>query len=181
MCLVLGIPVKHSAVVRSTRSLATSSLRQEAARDEQLNRLLGGYFDRGKQTLECNYQVVPLLTDTRGPLNTLPLKTRYLFSHEQFQKTLCDSFDCAKETQHLQLKPWISSEKEDAFEQQIAGRWHIITLQEASDYVDHELLTNRFHMTHHAGCAKLENKDTFYTNIDVKSIYLHDTRRDLPA
>ena len=24
------------------------------------------------------------------------------------------------------------------------------------------------------------NKDTCYTNIDVKSIYLHDTRRDLP-
>ena len=24
------------------------------------------------------------------------------------------------------------------------------------------------------------SKDTFYANIDVKSIYLHDTRRDLP-
>ena len=71
--------------------------------------------------------------------------------------------------------------KEDAFEQQIAGRRHIITLQEASEYVDHELLTNRFHVTHYAGCAILFNKDTFYTNIDVKSIYLHDTRRDLPA
>ena len=70
--------------------------------------------------------------------------------------------------------------KEDAFEQQIAGRWHIITLQEASDYVDHELLTNRFHVTHYAGCAALFNKDTFYPNVDVKSICLHDTRRDLP-
>ena len=50
--------------------------------------------------------------------------------------------------------------KEDAFEKQIAGRWHIITLQEASDYVDHELLTNRFHVTHYAGCAVLFNKDT---------------------
>ena len=37
--------------------------------------------------------------------------------------------------------------KEDAFEKQIAGKWHIITLQEASEYVDHELLTNRFHVT----------------------------------
>ena len=70
--------------------------------------------------------------------------------------------------------------KEDAFEQQISGRWHIITLQEASDYFDHELLTNRFHVTHHAGCAILFNKDTFYLNVDVKSIYLHDTRRGLP-
>ena len=70
--------------------------------------------------------------------------------------------------------------KEDAFEQKIAGRLHIITLQEASDYVDHELLTNRFHVTRYAGCAVLFNKDTFYPNVDVKSIYLHDTRRDLP-
>ena len=31
-----------------------------------------------------------------------------------------------------------------------------------SDYVDHELLTKRFHVTHHAGCAVLFNKDTFY-------------------
>ena len=70
--------------------------------------------------------------------------------------------------------------KEDAFEQQIAGRWHIITLQEASDHVDRELLTNRFHVTHYAGCAVLFNKDTFYLNVDVKSIYFHDTRRVLP-
>ena len=70
--------------------------------------------------------------------------------------------------------------KEDAFEKQIAGRWHVITLQEASEYVDHDILTGRFHVTHCAGCAILFNKDTFYTNIDVKSIYLHDTRRDLP-
>ena len=70
--------------------------------------------------------------------------------------------------------------KEDAFEKQIAGRWHVITLQEASEYVDHYILTSRFHVTHYGGCAILFNKDTFYPNIDVKSIYLHDTRRDLP-
>ena len=32
-------------------------------------------------------------------------------------------------------------------------------------------------MTHFAGCAVLFNKDTFYPDISVKSIYLHDTRR----
>ena len=53
-------------------------------------------------------------------------------------------------------------------------------MQEASDYVDHELLTNRFHVTLHAGGAVLFNKDTFYPNVDVKSIYIHDTRRELP-
>ena len=53
--------------------------------------------------------------------------------------------------------------------------WHVITLQEASEYVDHDILTGRFHVTHCAGCAILLNKDTFYPDI-----YLHDTRRDLP-
>ena len=30
--------------------------------------------------------------------------------------------------------------KEDAFEKQIAVKWHIVTLQEASDFVDHDIL-----------------------------------------
>ena len=62
-------------------------------------------------------------------------------------------------------------------EKQIAGKWH--TLQEASDCVDHDILQERFHVTHYAGCAILFNKDTFYPDISVKSIYLHDTRRGL--
>ena len=69
---------------------------------------------------------------------------------------------------------------EDAIEKQIAGKWHLITLQEASDYVDHAILHERFCVTHFAGCAVLFNKDTIYANVDVKSIYLHDTRRTLP-
>ena len=40
--------------------------------------------------------------------------------------------------------------KEDAFVKQIEGKWHVITLQEASDCVDHDILTKRFHVTHHA-------------------------------
>ena len=56
----------------------------------------------------------------------------------------------------------------------------IITLQEAIEYVDHELLTNRFHVTHRGGCAVLFNKDTLFPDVKVKSIYLHDTRRELP-
>ena len=69
--------------------------------------------------------------------------------------------------------------KEDAIEKQIAGRWHPTTLQEAFDYVNHAILHERFYVTHFAGCAVLFNKDTFYANIDVKSIYLHDTTRPL--
>ena len=67
--------------------------------------------------------------------------------------------------------------KDDAFEKQIAEKLHIVTLQEASDYVDHDILQERFHVTHYAGCAILFNKDTFFPDINVKSIYLHDTRR----
>ena len=70
--------------------------------------------------------------------------------------------------------------KEDAFEKQIGGKWHVITLQEAIEYVDHDILTNRFHVTHYGGCAILFNKDIFYPRTEVKSLYLHDTRRDLP-
>ena len=69
--------------------------------------------------------------------------------------------------------------KEDAIEKQIVGKWHIITLQEASQYVEHEILRERFHVTHFAGCAILFNKDTFYPDISVQSVYLHDTRRTL--
>ena len=52
--------------------------------------------------------------------------------------------------------------REGAIEKQIAGKWHVITLQEAIEHVDHELLTNRFHVTHYGGCAVLLNKDTFF-------------------
>ena len=70
--------------------------------------------------------------------------------------------------------------KEDAFGKQIAVKWHIVTLQEASDCVGRDILQERFHGTHCAGCAILFNKDTLYPDISVKSIYFHDTRRDLP-
>ena len=63
---------------------------------------------------------------------------------------------------------------EDAIEKQIAGKWHLISLQEASDYVDHAILHERFYVIHFAGCAVLF---TSYPYVDVKSIYLHDTRR----
>ena len=52
--------------------------------------------------------------------------------------------------------------KDNAIEKQIAGKWHLITLQEACDYVEHEILHERFHVTHFAGCAILFNKNTFF-------------------
>ena len=69
---------------------------------------------------------------------------------------------------------------EGAIEKQIAGKWHLISLQEASDYVIHAILHERFNVTHFAGRAVLFNKDTFYPDIRVNSMYLHDTRRVVP-
>ena len=66
---------------------------------------------------------------------------------------------------------------EDAIENKIAGKWNIVTLQEASDFVEHKILHVRFHVTHFAGCAIHFNKDTFFPDISVESIYIHDTRR----
>ena len=66
--------------------------------------------------------------------------------------------------------------KEGATDRLIAGKWHIITLPEAIEYLEHDFLTNRFHVTHYGGCAVLFNKDTFFSDIKVSSFYLHDTR-----
>ena len=41
--------------------------------------------------------------------------------------------------------------REGAGEKQIAGKWHTITMQEAIEHVDRELLANRFHVTLHRG------------------------------
>ena len=66
--------------------------------------------------------------------------------------------------------------KEGAIEKHIAGKWHIITQQEAVEYLEREFLTNRFNVTHNGGRAVLFNKDTFFSDIKVSSFYLHDTR-----
>ena len=67
-------------------------------------------------------------------------------------------------------------EKEGAIEKQIAVKWHTNTLQDAIEYMDHEFLTTRFHVTHCGGCAILFNKDALFPDIKVSSIYLHDLR-----
>ena len=74
------------------------------------------------------------------------------------------------------LNPGPRRGKEGAIEKHIAVKWHIVTLQEAIEYLEHELLTNRSHVTHYGDCAILFNKDTFSSDIKVSSIYLHDTR-----
>ena len=75
--------------------------------------------------------------------------------------------------------PGLRRGKEDAFEKQIAGKWLVITLLEACEHVNHDILTNRFHVTHCGGCAVFFNNETFHPNFDIKSVYFHDTKRDL--
>ena len=47
--------------------------------------------------------------------------------------------------------------KEEAIDKHIAGKWHIITLQESIECLDHEYMTNRFYVTHCRVCAVLFN------------------------
>ena len=58
-----------------------------------------------------------------------------------------------------------------ATEVHIAGKWHIIALQEAVEYLQHEYLMNHFYITHFAGCAVQLNKKTFYSDVQVNSVY----------
>ena len=78
---------------------------------------------------------------------------------------------------------------EDATEKHIAGKWHLITLQEASDYVEHEILHERFHVTHFAGCrlsstrtpstlTSASNRSTFTTRSEVCKIILSKENMD---
>ena len=102
-----------------------------------------------------------------------------IFSDEPCQQTFSNRSPVQKRLSIYNWNPGPRRGKEDAFEKQIAGRWYITTLQEASQKVEHEILRERFHVTHFAGCAILFNKDTFYLDISVKSLYHHHTRRGL--
>ena len=94
-------------------------------------------------------------------------------------KIVLNRLSVQKRLSNYNWNPGPRRAKFGAIEKRIAGRWHIITLQEASEYIDHVLLTRHFHVTHNKRCAVLYNMESFYANIDVKSIYLHDTRWDL--
>ena len=90
----------------------------------------------------------------------------------RFLRRCAQQLDGTEKAQRLQLE----RRGKGAIERHIAGKWYIITLQEASEHLEHDFLTNRFHVTHCGGCAILFNKDTFFSDIKVSSIYLHDTR-----
>ena len=76
----------------------------------------------------------------------------------------------------LRWNPGPRRGREGALEEHIAGKWHVIALQEAVEYLKHASLTNHFYITHFAGCAVMFSNDTFHSDITVKSIYFHDNR-----
>ena len=84
-------------------------------------------------------------------------------SSRRFLRQQCGKpFSCSKRPIVYNWNPGPRRGKEGAIEKRIAETWHIIALQEAIEYVDHELFVNRFHVTHFGGRAVLFNKDTFF-------------------
>ena len=47
---------------------------------------------------------------------------------------------------------------------------------EASEYPQHDSLTNHYHISHCAGCAVLFDEDTFCPDVRVSSVYIHDSK-----
>ena len=63
-------------------------------------------------------------------------------------RKLIKSFACAEASEYLQLESRAPKRKRRCL-RETDRRWHVITLQEASEYVDHDILTHRFHVTHY--------------------------------
>ena len=112
----------------------------------------------------------------RGVSRSICQKTRHICSRVLLRQQRAQPLIRTKTAEHLQPRRG----REGAVEEQIAGKWLVITLQEAIEYVYREFLTNRFHVTHYGGCVVLFNKDTSFPDVKVKSIYLHDIRRVVP-
>ena len=70
-----------------------------------------------------------------------------------------------REQTRLSILSWnqgVRRGREGAIEEHIAGKWHVIALQEAIEYLQHMSLTNHFDITHFASCAVVLNKDIFH-------------------
>ena len=112
-------------------------------------------------------------------------------SREAFMRTCLSSpsgykFDTSKpnwllELTRISILTWNPGPRHGtpgAIERHIAGKRHAIARQEAIEYLQHETLTNRFHISTCAGCAVLFNKDTFYPDVRVSSVNIHDTKNE---
>ena len=99
-------------------------------------------------------------------------KTRFVFSSVSLRQQRAQPFTCTEKGSDVEERA-ASRSKSQASGTSPPCRKRLSKLT-------NELLTNRFDVTHHGGCAVLFNKDTYLPDIKVKSIYLHDIRRVLP-
>ena len=101
-----------------------------------------------------------------------PEDTIHLIKSITLTTTCPNRFICAEKTWHLQLEPGTPTRKRRTNEKQIAKKWHVITLQEAIEYVDHELLTITANKKHQnkRGCKRpfvfLQIVSTFYPHLN---------------
>ena len=126
--------------------------------------------------------LVQYVVDSRKSYSTFSRSIRketcYIFSHKQCQQTFCYQIGCAEEAQHLELEPWTPTVKRRCLRDKLQEGGISLPCRRRPKMLT-TILTNTFHVTHYGGCAVLFKRDTFYPNVEVESIYLHDARRDL--
>ena len=103
--------------------------------------------------------------------------TSYQVYH--FDNSLPDRSSVKKRLDIYNWNPRPNDEGMEPFRRKLRRSGTSSRCREAIEYVDHQLRTNRFHVTHSGGCAVLFNKDTF-PDVKVKSVYLNEIRRVLP-
>ena len=99
---------------------------------------------------------------------------RYDTSSEayRFCKNLPDRSLVHKRLSIYNWNPGPRRVKEDAFEKQIAGRWHVITLQEAVEYVNHDILTNRYGLFAASLCSNAHGNQ-WHTGCNQQHLQCH--------
>ena len=101
-------------------------------------------------------------------------KTLHIYQKYHFNNDMPNGLTEQKRLSVYNRNPGPRRGKGGAIEKHFAVKWHIVTLQESIEYLEHEFLTNRFHVTHHGGCAILFNQDIFCSDVKVTSVHLHD-------
>ena len=122
-------------------------------------------FLAGKSTHKAEYRGA---AETKTPSS----QNEYSFDHSEPQRK--------REQTRLGMYSWNPAPRRGspgAIEDLIAGKWNIIALQEAIGYLQHGRLTSHFFVIHFAVCAIMFNKDTFHSDIQVGSVYVHDVRK----
>ena len=60
----------------------------------------------------------------------------------------------------------------------IACILHFVTIQESSEFLDADVIKEKFHEAHSRECATLCNKNTFEPDFETKSVFVPGKRRE---